>query len=82
MKTAVSMPDRTFRQASEQAAKLGISRSEFFTVAVQRYLDHLADASLSEEIDLALDQLGGPDQSSMDAVAAGRAFLSRTSEEW
>jgi hypothetical protein len=76
------MPDRTFRQAFEQAAKLGISRSEFFTVAVQRYLDQLGDASLSKEIDLALDQIGGADQSSMDAVAAGRAFLSGTGEEW
>jgi len=82
MKTAISMPDSTFRQATEQAVKLGISRSEFFTVAVQRYLDQLAEASLSEEIDLALDQIGGADQSSMDAVAAGHAFLSGASDEW
>jgi hypothetical protein len=82
MKTAVSMPDSAFHQASEQAVKLGISRSEFFTVAVQRYLDQLAYASLSEEIDLALDQIGGADHSSMDAVAMGREFLSGTSEEW
>jgi metal-responsive CopG/Arc/MetJ family transcriptional regulator len=82
MKTAISMPDSLFRQASEQAVKLGVSRSEFFSVAVERYLEQLADASLSEEIDFALDQIGGADQSSMDAVAAGHAFLSGTSDEW
>jgi hypothetical protein len=82
MKTAISMPDSTFRRASEQAMKLGVSRSELFAVAVERYLGQLADASPSEEIDVALDQIGGADRSSMDAVAAGQAFLSDTPDEW
>ena len=38
MKTAISVPDETFAQATRQAAELGISRSEFFARAARRYL--------------------------------------------
>ena len=38
VKTAISVPDETFEQATRQAAELGISRSEFFARAARRYL--------------------------------------------
>jgi hypothetical protein len=36
VKTAISVPDETFEEATKQAAELGISRSELFTRAAAR----------------------------------------------
>lgn len=38
MKTAISIPDDVFRRAERAAKRLGISRSELFTRAMQEFL--------------------------------------------
>lgn len=81
MKTAISVPDEIFNQVGSRAAELGISRSEFFTRAARQYLGQLADASLTQQIDAAIDA-AGDDDSGHAAVAAGRAFLAGTDDEW
>jgi metal-responsive CopG/Arc/MetJ family transcriptional regulator len=80
MKTAISLPDETFEQATRQAAELGISRSEFFARAARRYLDELAEDSLTQQIDEALDAAGADDSAAV-AVAAGRARLA-SEDDW
>jgi hypothetical protein len=80
MKTAISLPDDTFEEATRQAAELGISRSEFFARAARRYLDELAEVSLTQQINEALDA-AGPDDSAAFAVAAGRARLA-SEDDW
>jgi hypothetical protein len=55
VKTAISIPDETFARAEQHATVLGVSRSEFFTRAARRYMEHLEAASLTSRIDLALD---------------------------
>ena len=74
MKTAISLPDDTFEQASQRAEELGISRSEFFARAARRYLDELSSRSLTRQIDEAL-AAAGHDDSGAVAVAAGRRLL-------
>jgi Ribbon-helix-helix protein, copG family len=77
MKTAISLPDETYEQATRKAAELGISRSEFFARAARRYLDDLAaeaEESLTQQIDEAL-QVAGVDDTQDLAVAAGRRRL-------
>jgi metal-responsive CopG/Arc/MetJ family transcriptional regulator len=74
MKTAISVPDDTYEEASRQAAELGISRSEFFARAARRYLEELASSSLTEQINEAL-QATGDDDSNGAAAAVGRARL-------
>jgi Arc/MetJ family transcription regulator len=74
MKTAISVPDDTFEQATRQAAELGISRSEFFARAARRYLDELASRSLTQQVNDAL-QAAGDDDSAAVAVQAGRDLL-------
>ncbi|HTW03756.1 MAG TPA: ribbon-helix-helix protein, CopG family [Streptosporangiaceae bacterium] len=74
MKTAISVPDDTFDQATKQAAELGISRSEFFTRAARRYLEELASRSLTEQVNDAL-HAAGSDDSAAAAAAAGRTLL-------
>ena len=50
MKTAISLPDDTFHRVDEAAKQLGVSRSEFFARAAERWLDALADDGTTEAI--------------------------------
>ena len=80
MKTAISVPDETFEQATKQAAELGISRSEFFARAARRYLDELASRSLTDQVNKAL-QTAGNDDSAAAAAQVGRRRLA-AGDEW
>jgi len=80
MKTAISVPDDTFEQATRQAAELGISRSEFFARAARRYLDELASRSLTQQVNDAL-KAAGKDDSAAAAAEAGRDLLA-SGEDW
>jgi metal-responsive CopG/Arc/MetJ family transcriptional regulator len=82
MKTAISLPDETYEQATRKAAELGISRSEFFARAARRYLDDLAAESaesLTQQINEALEVAGADDTADL-AVAAGRRRLADESD--
>jgi metal-responsive CopG/Arc/MetJ family transcriptional regulator len=80
VKTAISVPNDTFEQATRQAAELGISRSEFFARAARRYLDELASQSLTQQVNDAL-KVTGNDDSAAVAAQAGRELLA-TGEDW
>jgi hypothetical protein len=82
VKTAISLPDETFDRATQRASQLGLSRSEFFARAAQRYLDELDEESTTRQIDLALDNLPQRDESSEDAVSAGHRILDEADDEW
>jgi metal-responsive CopG/Arc/MetJ family transcriptional regulator len=79
MKTAISVPDDTFEQVERSAKSLGVTRSEFYARAARYYLEHLANESLTDEINAAMDLLD--DDSSDAAVAAGRRRLA-DDDEW
>lgn len=55
MKTAISLPDETFTRVEEAAKRLGVSRSEFFARAAERWLDDLDDEPTTEAINRALE---------------------------
>jgi metal-responsive CopG/Arc/MetJ family transcriptional regulator len=80
MKTAISVPDDIFEQATRQAAELDISRSEFFARAARRYLDELASRSLTQQVNDAL-RVAGSDDSAAIAARAGRELLA-AGEDW
>jgi Arc/MetJ family transcription regulator len=80
VKTAISVPDETFEQATRQAAELGISRSEFFTRAARRYLDELASRSLVQQVNEALETAGSDDSAAVAAQAGRRHLAAR--DEW
>jgi metal-responsive CopG/Arc/MetJ family transcriptional regulator len=82
MKTAISLPDETFDRVARRASDLGMSRSEFFTRAVQRYLDELDAQSLTGQIDGALDRLHGADEAEIAAVAIGHRVLGAMDDDW
>ena len=54
MKTAISLPDETFARVEVAAHRLGVSRSEFFARAAERWLDDLDDQQTTEAINQAV----------------------------
>ncbi|EUA35827.1 ribbon-helix-helix protein, CopG family [Mycobacterium xenopi] len=82
MKTAISLPDETFDRVSRRASELGMSRSEFFTRAAQRYLDELDAQSLTGQIDMALENLHDTDEAEAAAVTVGHRVLDAVDDEW
>jgi hypothetical protein len=82
VKTAISVPDETFQKASRRAKELGVSRSEFFSRAAARYLDELDAASVTDQINQAVDAQNHPDDASVAALAQGRRVLDDSSDSW
>lgn len=69
MKTAISLPDDTFHRVERAARRLGVSRSEFFARAAERWLDALDDGGTTDAINRAI--AGYPaDHAFTDAAAA------------
>ncbi|MBM3676848.1 MAG: CopG family transcriptional regulator [Actinobacteria bacterium] len=71
MKTAISVPDDTFRRVDAAARRLGVSRSEFFARAAERWLDALDDEGTTDAINRAIAGLEAEsDHVFTDAAAA------------
>ena len=69
MKTAISLPDDTFRRVDAAAKRLGVSRSEFFARAAERWLEALQDEATTTAINQAIAGQA-PDHAFVDAAAA------------
>ncbi len=82
MKTAISIPDVTFLKAEERAKKLGLNRSQFFTIAIASYLEELDKEPLNTLIDDAIGLCKETDDSSDVAVTASIAVLVQMDDEW
>jgi metal-responsive CopG/Arc/MetJ family transcriptional regulator len=74
MKTAISLPDATFERVELAAKRLGVSRSEFFAHAAQRWLDDLDDQQTTEAIN---DAIARAPADTAFAEAAAKALLAR-----
>lgn len=72
MKTAISLPDEIFGRVEEAAKRLGVSRSEFFARAAERWLDDLQNDGTTDAINRAIDGVAS-DQAFTDAAAAALA---------
>ena len=51
MKTAISLPDATFRRADLAARRLGLSRSELYVRALEAYLGPPSDDEITAKLD-------------------------------
>ena len=78
MKTAVSIPDKLFRQADALARRLGKSRSQVYREALAEYLARREPAAVTVALDHTVDEVG----TEVDAwtAEAGRAALEHS--EW
>jgi metal-responsive CopG/Arc/MetJ family transcriptional regulator len=79
MKTAVSLPDRVYREAEGYAKSARKSRSQLYAEALTDYLARHAPDEVTEAMNVVVDELG---DAAPDAVVqrAGRRVL--RSVEW
>ena len=59
MKTAISVPDRFFKQAERHARRTGKSRSQLYTDALAEYLARHTPDAVTERMDEVCAKLGG-----------------------
>ncbi|PSR16565.1 hypothetical protein C8255_17135 [filamentous cyanobacterium CCP3] len=78
MKTAISIPDQVFEAAEAIAQQLGVSRSEFYTKALQAYLEKY---SRSQRLDK-LNEVYAQESSEADLVLAKMQAMSLPKEDW
>ncbi len=70
VKTAISVPDDTFRRVDDAAKRLGVSRSEFFARAAERWLQSLDDDGTTDAINRAITGQPADHQFTEAAAAA------------
>ncbi|HEX9549103.1 MAG TPA: hypothetical protein VF942_17315 [Acidimicrobiales bacterium] len=77
MKTAISIPDSLFDAADRLAHRLGLSRSQLYVRAIERFLAEESD----DDVTAQLNELYAREDSRLDdgvAAAQGRAVA----DEW
>jgi metal-responsive CopG/Arc/MetJ family transcriptional regulator len=58
MKTAVSLPDRVYREAERHARRTRKSRSQLYAEALSEYLARHAPEEVTEAMNAVIDRLG------------------------
>jgi antitoxin MazE6 len=76
MKTAISIPDDVFRKAEYLAKKRGLSRSQFYVLAIRAFLSEPED-----DITRALDSVYSK-QDGVDPVVEQAALSDLPPSEW
>ena len=79
MKTAVSLPDRVYREAEGYAKRTRKSRSQLYAEALAEYLARHAPDEVTEAMNVVVDELGCAASDSF-VQRAGRRLL--RSVEW
>jgi metal-responsive CopG/Arc/MetJ family transcriptional regulator len=78
MKTAISLPDPIFDEAEVLAQRLGCSRSELYTKALQAYLKKYNRKQTLDK----LNQVYSRESSKLDPVMAKMQLMSLPHEDW
>jgi metal-responsive CopG/Arc/MetJ family transcriptional regulator len=78
MKTAISIPDRTFNSADRLAKKMKMSRSELYARAVEEFVTEHARLNVREK----LDQVYAAEPSTMDPSLVRAQAAAVTREDW
>ncbi len=60
MKTAISLPDAVFEQADALAARLHVSRSQLYVMALEKLIKENREISITEELNAYIDKHGQP----------------------
>ena len=78
MKTAISIPDPVFYAAEDMAHNLGMSRSEFFSVAIAEYMQNHKYQNITEVLNTIYQEA----DSSLDKEITAMQLQSIQKEEW
>ena len=80
MKTAISIPDPVFESAERLAKRLGISRSQFYTEAVDALVEKHRYHGVTEQLDAVYET--NPEASRLDQDIEAIQVQSLNEEEW
>lgn len=78
MKTAISIPDPIFTEADKLASRLGLSRSELYVRAIERYLARHRYSRVTE----ALNEVYARRKAELDPVLTAIQYASLDSGDW
>jgi metal-responsive CopG/Arc/MetJ family transcriptional regulator len=78
MKTAISIPDPIFQAAENMASRLGISRSELFTVAMSEFIT----SHKYQNVTAALNKVYSQVEEELDKEFTLMQMNSISDEEW
>lgn len=78
MKTAISIPDPIFREAEELARRRGLSRSQLYATALERYLESERTANVTETLNRLLED----EPAEPDPFITRAALLTFKRAEW
>lgn len=76
MKTAISVPDKVFREAERVAKRLGVSRSELYTRALRKLMDSLEGDAIRASYDRAYSDAETPAEARLRRTTAKRGLAS------
>ena len=79
MKTAVSLPDRVYREAERHAKRTRKSRSQLYAEALSEYLARHVPDEVTEDMNAVIDQLGEARRDDFASRATRRVLAST---EW
>ncbi len=60
MKTAISLPDQVFEAADTLAARLHVSRSQLYVMALEKFMKEHDQSSITGQIDDYIENHGQP----------------------
>jgi metal-responsive CopG/Arc/MetJ family transcriptional regulator len=78
MKTAISLPDSVYEEADSLAAKLHVSRSQLYVMALERFIREHQSQNLTAQIDAYIDAHG----QSADPVFLNGSLAAMRAVEW
>lgn len=77
MKTAISVPDDIFAEAEALASRMGLNRSQLFTLAVRELIERQGDDPVTQQLDVLADELAA-----QGSPNVGRTLIESGAWEW
>lgn len=78
MKTAISIPDPVFEAAEKFAHRIGVSRSQLYTKAVEKYLIEFQNQSVTKK----LNEIYTEEPSRLERADLTLQYSSLQKDEW
>ena len=78
MKTAISIPDNIFKKVEKTAKKMGLTRSRFFTIAVEEFIENHNPSQITDK----LNSIYESENSEIDQIFFAMQVQSIDKEVW
>ncbi len=82
MKTAISIPDDIFLSAEKTAKKLGISRSQLFTKAIEEYIQNHSQEKITDKLNKIYTKRSVPSDNKISNISVNLLRESLKDDSW